>query len=112
VTADACVCPEPSNPLNDYSTFVKVMEYMASGTPVVAFDLPETRFSAGGAATYAPPGDVEAFAERLREVLTDGALRSSMNEEAKRRIAELRWERQVPILLAAYERALKGLGTR
>jgi len=106
VTADACVCPEPSSPLNDHSTFVKVMEYMASGTPVVAFDLPETRVSAGDAAVYAAPGDVEGFAARLKEVLTDPELRSAMREEALRRIPALRWERQVPNLLAAYERAL------
>ena len=111
VTADACVCPEPSSPLNDQSTFIKVMEYMASGTPVVAFDLPETRFSAGDAAVYAAPGDVEGFAARLTEVLTDPDLSAAMRAEASRRIPELRWERQVPNLLAAYGRALGGLDT-
>ena len=112
VTADACVCPEPSSPLNDHSTFIKVMEYMASGTPVVAFDLPETRFSAGDAAVYAAPGDVEGFAERLKGVLTDPDLGAAMRAEASRRIPALRWERQVPNLLAAYGRALRGLETR
>jgi glycosyltransferase involved in cell wall biosynthesis len=106
VTADACVCPEPSSPLNDESTFIKVMEYMASATPVVAFDLPETKFSAGDAAAYAAPGDIRGFAERLEEVLTDPTLRTAMREEAVKRMPELRWERQIPNLLAAYERAL------
>jgi hypothetical protein len=41
-----CVEPAPSSPLNDNATFVKVMEYMALGKPVVAYDLPETRLSA------------------------------------------------------------------
>lgn len=108
VTADACVCPEPSSPLNDHSTFIKVMEYMASGTPVVAFDLPETRFSAGDAAVYAAPGDIEGFAARLEEVLTDGGLRAAMQAEAAQRMPGLRWESQVPALLAAYRRALAG----
>jgi glycosyltransferase involved in cell wall biosynthesis len=112
LTADACVCPEPSSPLNDHSTFIKVMEYMASGTPVVAFDLPETRFSAGDAAVYAAPGDVEGFAARLRGVLTDPDLRAAMRAEASRRTPALRWERQVPNLLAAYGRALCGLEPR
>lgn len=106
VSADACVCPEPSSPLNDKSTFIKVMEYMASGTPIVAFDLPETRFSAGGAALYAPPGDVEAFARALVRALSDTEARSAMQAEAAERIGSLRWERQVPALLAAYERAM------
>ena len=108
VTADACVCPEPSSPLNDQSTFIKVMEYMASGTPVVAFDLPETRFSAGDAAVYAAPGDIEGFAARLEEVLTDPELRSAMQAEAARRMPQLRWESQVASLLAAYRRAPPG----
>ena len=108
VTADACVCPEPSNPLNDRSTFVKVMEYVASGTPMVAFDLPETRVSAGDAAVYAAPGDIEGFAGCLLEVLTDPGLRAAMAAEAARRAPALRWERQAPNLIAAYERALMG----
>jgi glycosyltransferase involved in cell wall biosynthesis len=106
VTADACVCPEPSSPLNDHSTFIKVMEYMASSTPIVAFDLRETRFSAGEAALYATPGDVDGYAALLREALTDEALRARMAAAAAERMPDLRWERQVPGLLAAYERAL------
>jgi len=108
VSADACVCPEPSSPLNDSSTFIKVMEYMASGTPVVAFDLPETRVSAGEAALYAPPGDVEEFARLLRGALEDGALRARMAAAAAERMPALRWEAQVPDLLAAYDCALSG----
>jgi glycosyltransferase involved in cell wall biosynthesis len=105
-SADACVCPEPSSPLNDQSTFAKVMEYMAAGKPIVAFDLPETRFSAQEAAVYAAPGDVAGFAGRIRDVLTDEALRAKMTAAAAARIPSLRWERQVPALLAAYERTL------
>jgi predicted ATP-grasp superfamily ATP-dependent carboligase/glycosyltransferase involved in cell wall biosynthesis len=105
-TADACVSPEPSSPLNDHSTFIKVMEYMAFGIPIVAFDLAETRVSAGDAAAYATPGDVNGFALLLREILTDGDLRNRMIEAAAARIPSLRWERQVPNLLAAYRFAL------
>src|SRR5262249_11471446 len=38
-TADVCLAPEPSTPLNDVSTMIKVAEYMALSRPVVAFDL-------------------------------------------------------------------------
>jgi glycosyltransferase involved in cell wall biosynthesis len=105
-TADACVCPEPSSPLNDRSTFAKVMEYMAAGKPTIAFDLPETRFSARDAAVYAAPGDVDGFAAGIREALTDEPLRTKMVAAAAARIPSLRWECQVPALLAAYDRAL------
>ena len=40
----------------------KTLEYMAFGTPVVAFDLKETRVSAGDAGLYVPSGDLEAYA--------------------------------------------------
>ncbi|PYX09244.1 MAG: glycosyltransferase WbuB, partial [Acidobacteria bacterium] len=35
--ADICVDPDPSSPLNDVSTWIKVMEYMASAKPIVSF---------------------------------------------------------------------------
>ena len=41
-TADICLDPNPSSPLNDVSTWIKVMEYMALGKPIVSFDLKET----------------------------------------------------------------------
>ena len=52
--ADICVDPDPSSPLNDVSTWIKIMEYaMAfSGEPIVSFDLKETRFSAQEAALF------------------------------------------------------------
>ena len=51
-TADVGLSPDPKNPLNDVSTMNKTMEYMAFELPVVAFDLRETRVSAGEAAVY------------------------------------------------------------
>lgn len=110
-TADACVSPEPSSPLNDHSTFIKVMEYMAAGTPVIAFDLPETRASAGEAAVYSEPGDIEGFANQIVQVLGDEGLSSRMRSAAHSRIESLRWEGQVPSLLAAYATAEAGLRT-
>ena len=54
-TADIGLSPDPKNPLNDVSTMNKTMEYMAFELPVVAFDLRETRVSAGDAAVYVTP---------------------------------------------------------
>ena len=61
-TADAGLSPDPKNPLNDVSTMNKTMEYMAFGLPVVAFDLRETRVSAGDAAVYVQPNDEQQYA--------------------------------------------------
>ena len=61
-TADVGLSPDPKNPLNDVSTMNKTMEYMAFELPVVAFDLRETRVSAGDAAVYVTPNDEHEYA--------------------------------------------------
>jgi glycosyltransferase involved in cell wall biosynthesis len=106
--ADVCIAPEPSNPLNDRSTFVKVMEYMAMGCPVVAFDLPETRTSAGDAALYAPPGDERAFARAIAALLDDPELRKVLGERGRERMeGELGWDHSRRELLRAYAELLR-----
>lgn len=52
-TADVCVNPDRPCEMNDISTMIKIMEYMALGKPIVQFDLKEGRFSAQGASLYA-----------------------------------------------------------
>jgi glycosyltransferase involved in cell wall biosynthesis len=102
-TADICVAPEPSNPYNDKSSFVKIMEYMLAGKPIVAFDLPESRFSAEGAALYAAPNDHREFAAKLAELMDNPALRCSRGEMGRRRIeTSLAWQHSIPDLMAAY----------
>ena len=107
-TADVCVSPEPSSPLNDVSSFVKIVEYMAVGKPIVAYDLPETRITAGDAALYAPSGDAAALGERVLDVLRDPAVAKTMKAEAAARMPGLVWERQEGILAEAYAFALSG----
>jgi glycosyltransferase involved in cell wall biosynthesis len=46
-TADVCVNPDKPCEMNDISTMIKIMEYMALSKPIVQFDLKEGRFSAG-----------------------------------------------------------------
>jgi glycosyltransferase involved in cell wall biosynthesis len=104
-TADICVAPEPSNRYNDRSSFVKIMEYMLAGKPIVAFDLPETRYSAEGAALYASPNDPRDFAAKLATLMDDRALRNAMGEFGQRRIeSKLAWQHSIPGLLAVYDR--------
>jgi glycosyltransferase involved in cell wall biosynthesis len=103
-TADICVVPDPYNDYNDRSTFVKVMEYMAAGKPIVAYDLRETRRTADGAARYARPNDIQDFAAKIVTLMDNPALRRSMGEIGLRRVQqELAWRHSVPNLLHAYE---------
>lgn len=104
-TADVGLCPDPKNPLNDVSTMNKTMEYMAYGLPVVAFDLKETRTSAGDAAIYAAPNDVDDFAAKMLELLSDEARRASMGETGRRRVVEvLAWKWQARAYVSVFDR--------
>ena len=106
-SADICVSPEPANPYNQQSTFVKVMEYMAAGKPIVAFDLCETRVSAEASALYAKPNDEVEFAMAIVRLMDDPELRRKMGETGQKRIQEkLAWQHSAPSLLQAYERLL------
>jgi glycosyltransferase involved in cell wall biosynthesis len=103
-TADICLDPNPSNPLNDVSTWIKVMEYMALGKPIIAFDLKETRFSAGPAALYVTPNDETAFAEAIRDLMDSPSRRREMGEFGRRRVdSDLKWDVVSSELLRAYE---------
>jgi glycosyltransferase involved in cell wall biosynthesis len=106
-TADVGLSPDPKNPLNDLSTMNKTMEYMAFGLPTVAFDLKETQVSAGDAALYAVPNEVEDFAQTLVKLLDDESLRQQMGKVARSRVErELAWQHQRANYLAVYEQLL------
>ncbi len=103
-TADICVDPDPSSPLNDVSTWIKIMEYMALGKPIVTFDLKETHFSAQDAALYVPPNDEAAFAEAIVELMESPQRREEMGRFGQQRIAdELAWHLQIKYLYGAYQ---------
>jgi len=102
-TADLCLSPDPRNPLNDFSTMVKIMEYMALGKPIVSFDLKESRYSAGDAAIYVENNSVQAFAEGILKLINDPNLSKKMGEIGKTRIEkELCWQKQEINLLNVY----------
>jgi glycosyltransferase involved in cell wall biosynthesis len=104
-TADVGLSPDPLNPLNDVSTMNKTMEYMAYGLPVVAFDLVETRVSAGDAADYAEPSSgAPGFAAALLRLLDDPARRTLMGKLGRERVEdELAWAHQAPAYLAVFD---------
>lgn len=103
-TADICVDPDPSNPFNDRSSMIKMTEYMALGKPIVAFDLPEHRVTAGEAAVYARPNDVLDFAQKIAELIDDRDRRTEMGSLGRARLEkELAWSLQEERLIAAYD---------
>ena len=100
--ADVCVDPAPATDVNERSTMTKIAEYLVLGRPVVAYDLRETRHTAGDAALLVPPGDADAFAGAIRLIASDPGLRSRLSHRARRRAAALTWEHSERALLGAY----------
>ncbi len=103
-TADVCVAPDPKTPLNEKSSFMKVMDYMAVAKPIVAFDLPETRVSAGPSALYAKPNDTSEFGDMIISLLDDPGARAKMGAMGRQRVEdELEWEHWARRLVAMYD---------
>jgi glycosyltransferase involved in cell wall biosynthesis len=106
-TADLGLSPDPKNPLNDVSTMNKTMEYMAFELPVVAFDLHETKVSAGDAAVYATPNDVRDYAAAIVGLLDDEPKRARLGKLGRTRVEqELAWSHQERAYLDVYRRLL------
>ena len=86
---------------------MKILEYMALGKPIVAFDLPETRHSAEGAALYARPNDAQDFAKKLSTLIANPRLRQSMGESGRLRVnSQMAWKYSAPNLLGVYDKIL------
>jgi glycosyltransferase involved in cell wall biosynthesis len=94
-TASVGIVPDPKTPGVDKATVMKVMEYMAFEVPLVAFDVDETRVSAGDAAVYATDNDPAGMADLVGELLDDPERRARMGRCGRSRIeGGLAWDHQ------------------
>jgi len=108
-TADVCVNPDRPCKMNDMSTMIKIMEYMALGKPIVQFDLKEGRLSAQEASLYSShENGVADFASKILWLLDHPEERQRMGEFGRQRVErELAWDYSVGELIAAYEAAFR-----
>ena len=112
-SADVAISPDPANDFNEYCTMNKTLEYMAVGLPVVAFDLEETRVSAGDAAVYAEPNDPADLARLTLQLLDQPEERARMGRAGRERInGPLSWQRSAAALLEAYDAAARARQAR
>src|SRR5271165_7113107 len=108
-TADVGVDPDPITEFNNLCTMNKIIEYMAFGRPVVAFDLLEHRRSAESAAVYVSENDDAALGRAIRELVLDAERRETMSRYARERFREvLAWENSEQRLIAFYRQLLDG----
>ena len=81
------------------------LEAMAVGTPVVATAVGAVPEVVGEAALLVPPGDPDALAAALGQVLGDPALSESLADEGEERVAQFSWADTVDSIVALYRRA-------
>jgi len=111
-TADLCVDPDPLTEWSNLSTMNKIIEYMAFGKPIVAFDLAEHRCSAGDAALYVDPNDDAQLSIAIRDLLLDEERRQLMGRYGQQRFcADLAWENSEQELVQMYHTLLSTDGT-
>lgn len=103
LSADICADPDPYSEYNDKSTMIKIMDYMSCAKPIVAFDLKETRRSAGDAAIYVKPNDEFEFAKALAYLMDHPEERVAMGRRGRDRVErELSWASSAESLLRLY----------
>lgn len=80
---DACVMPSVMESLS--SSHLEAMDW---GRPQVTADLPYARDLCGDAALYAPPDDAAAWAEAMRRIMNEPALRGTLVAAGHRRMLD------------------------
>ena len=86
----------------------KTMEYMSFGLPPVAFDLRETRVSAGPAAVYVQPNDIGEYAKAIVALIDDEPRRELLGHLGRARVEEeLAWGHQERAYLDTYRALLR-----
>ena len=107
---DVCVAPETASAFNELASFVKLVEYMSAGAPVVAHRLPQTEGLCSDTIAYADDMSAESLAHALDGVLADGRRAELLGAAARDRFEELlRWENVgAPKLVEAYRSAFGG----
>jgi glycosyltransferase involved in cell wall biosynthesis len=85
----------------DFTSPIKLFEYMASGRPVVATSIPSVSeiLRDGVNAILVPPDSPEALAAGIKRALNDPALAKALSERASSDVRGYTWEARAKKLL-------------
>lgn len=101
--ADVLVLPNKSGYIASdlYTSPLKLFEYMVSGVPIVASDLPSIReIATSEEVLFVEPNNSQALAEGIVQVLNDPQLSSRLGKGAYQKGTEYSWENQARKILA------------
>jgi glycosyltransferase involved in cell wall biosynthesis len=85
-----------------------VLEAMAHGTPVIAWDIPVMREVVGGAGVLLPCGRIEDLAQAMRRFGEDAQFRLNFREKGRRRLQRFSWREAAGLFLTMLHEAGQG----
>lgn len=88
-----------------FTSPMKAFEYMASGTPIVAADLPTVReiLRHEESALLAPPEDAAALAQQIKRMMSDDALAERLRQQARHDLGQYTWDQRARRILSFIE---------
>ena len=107
--ADVLALPNPESAISTHSTSpLKLFEYMAAGTAIVASNLPAIRevLTHEVNALLVTPGDPDALAAGITRLAGDSSLRQQLGDAARTAVAEYSWDRRAERLEALFTEVL------
>lgn len=106
---DVCAMPHPPSPqFSQYTSPLKLFEYMAARRAIVASDLPAWSDVVvdGETALLLPPDDVSAWSDAIGRLHHDGDLRARLGDSARRQALEYHtWDVRAARILAHIQTA-------
>ena len=101
--ADILLMPFPDTPhYRHHMSPVKMFEYMASGRPIIASDLPTIReVLDDSTAMIVPPGDPSAIAEAIKKLQADHTLASHLAAHAHTKVSKhYTWNKRADTIIS------------
>lgn len=86
---------------------VPIIEAMASGTPVIASNIPAHKEIAGESALFFNPESSKDLEEKLYQVCTDKTLQNSLKEKGEIQIQKFSWKKTAEKMLEIYHKTLR-----
>lgn len=78
-----------------YMSPLKLFEYMASGVPIISTNLPSVREVLNNKnSLIVPPGDIEALAGGIKNLLENGSIASDLGKQALEDIKQYTWHKR------------------
>jgi glycosyltransferase involved in cell wall biosynthesis len=107
---DVLTLPNPASALsNAFTSPLKLFEYMASGRPIVASDLPAIRevLRDGENAVLVAPGDPQALVGGIQRIKEDVALGATLAQQAREDVRQFTWARRAERLEALFAEVVR-----